>query len=113
MIAARGNYVSADTKHQVDRHARDSGTHTVPISAESNRPTATTRIGQPGLHSHDLRHTGNTLTARTGASLRDLMARMGHDSSAAALICQHATSAADRAIAAALDAEIEKARRDE
>ncbi|NYF56150.1 hypothetical protein HDA35_001981 [Micromonospora purpureochromogenes] len=60
------------------------------------------RIGQPHLHFHDLRHTGNTLAARTGASTRDLMARMGHDSSQAALIYQHATAEADRAIAQAL-----------
>ena len=37
-------------------------------------------VGAPGLHFHDLRHTGNTLASRRpGASLRDLMARMGHD----------------------------------
>ncbi|MEU5950460.1 tyrosine-type recombinase/integrase [Micromonospora sp. NPDC047465] len=60
------------------------------------------RVGQPHLHFHDLRHTGNTLAARTGASTRDLMARMGHDSSQAALIYQHATTEADRAIAQAL-----------
>ncbi|WP_309227481.1 tyrosine-type recombinase/integrase [Micromonospora thermarum] len=63
---------------------------------------AVARIGQPHLHFHDLRHTGNTLAARTGASTRDLMARMGHDSPQAALIYQHATSEADRAIAQAL-----------
>ncbi|MGC4860013.1 tyrosine-type recombinase/integrase [Micromonospora sp. DT41] len=59
-------------------------------------------IGQPNLHFHDLRHTGNTLAAQTGASTRDLMARMGHDSPQAALIYQHATAEADRAIAEAL-----------
>jgi integrase len=58
-------------------------------------------MGAPGLHFHDLRHTGTTLAVSTGASLRDLVARMGHDSPAAAMIYQHATSAADRAIAAA------------
>jgi integrase len=48
-------------------------------------------IGAPGLHFHDLRHTGNTLASRApGASLRDVMARMGHDSPRAALIYQHA-----------------------
>ena len=61
------------------------------------------RLGFPGLHFHDLRHTGNTLAAQTGTSLRDLMARMGHDSPRAALIYQHASSGADRAIADALD----------
>lgn len=61
-------------------------------------------IGAPDLHFHDLRHTGNTLAAQSGASLRDLMARMGHDSPRAALIYQHATTDADKAVAAALDA---------
>ena len=60
-------------------------------------------IGVPELHFHDLRHTGNTLAAQTGASLRDLMTRMGHDSPRAALIYQHASSDADKAIAEALN----------
>ncbi len=64
-------------------------------------------IGAPGLHFHDLRHTGNTHAAATGASLRDLMDRMGHDSARAALIYQHKTAAAGRAIADALSAQIE------
>ncbi|BCJ26873.1 tyrosine-type recombinase/integrase [Actinocatenispora sera] len=67
---------------------------------------AVTKIGKPGLHFHDLRHTGNTLAASSGASTRDLMARMGHDSMNAALIYQHATSEADRAIADALDRKL-------
>lgn len=64
---------------------------------------ASASIGVPGLHFHDLRHTGNTLAAQTGVSLRDLMSRMGHDSPRAALIYQHASSGADRAVADALD----------
>jgi integrase len=56
-------------------------------------------IGAPGLHFHDLRHTGNLLAAQTGASTRDLMARMGHDDMRAALIYQRATVQADRLIA--------------
>ena len=64
-------------------------------------------IGVPGLHFHDLRHTGNTHAAATGASLRDLMDRMGHDSARAALIYQHKTAAVGRAIADALSAQIE------
>jgi integrase len=69
---------------------------------------ATTKIGQPNLH---LRHTGNTLASRTGASLRDLMTRMGHDSPRAALIYQHASREADRAIAKAVDVAIRQARK--
>lgn len=67
-------------------------------------------VGAPGLHFHDLRHTGNTLAAQTGASLKDLMARMGHDSTAAAIIYQHASSEADRAIADAVSARIKAAK---
>jgi integrase len=74
--------------------------------------TATaTAIGVPGLHFHDLRHTGNTLASRTGASLRDLMARMGHDNPRAALIYQHASAEADQAIAKGVNAAVELERK--
>jgi integrase len=72
---------------------------------------AVEKVGQPGLHFHDLRHTGNTLAAQTGASTRDLMARMGHDSPQAAMIYQHATSEADRAIASALNDAVKATRK--
>jgi integrase len=68
---------------------------------------ATAAVGAPGLHFHDLRHTGNSLAAARGASLRDLMERMGHDSSRAALVYQHKTAAAGRVIADALSTQIE------
>lgn len=48
-------------------------------------------VGLEGFHFHDLRHTGNTLAASTGASTKELMSRMGHASPRAALIYQHAT----------------------
>jgi integrase len=60
------------------------------------------------LHFHDLRHTGNTLAAATGASTAELMARMGHASPRAALIYQHATPERDQAIAKALGGMISK-----
>jgi integrase len=63
-------------------------------------------LGLIGVHFHDLRHTGNTLAARSGVSTRDLMARMGHDSVRAAIIYQHATTEADARIAATLEAEL-------
>jgi integrase len=67
---------------------------------------AVAAVGVPGLHLHDLRHTGNMLAAATGASLKDLMTRMGHDSPAAALIYQHASAEADAAIADAINARL-------
>ena len=73
---------------------------------------ARAEIGVPGLHFHDLRHTGNTLAAGAGASTKDLMARMGHDSVEAALIYQHATSEADRAVADKLNDRLMRERGD-
>ncbi|MBO2461264.1 site-specific integrase [Actinomadura violacea] len=52
----------------------------------------TPRLAKP--HFRALRHMGNTLASQGGASLRDLMDRMGHDSVRAAMIYQHATSEA-------------------
>ena len=42
------------------------------------------------------------MAAATGASLRELMERMGHSSTRAALIYQHATRERDQAIAAGM-----------
>jgi integrase len=73
---------------------------------DSGWAAAVGKLGVPGVHFHDLRHTENMLAA-PGASLGDLKARMGHDSARAATIYQHATTVADRAIADALDKRIE------
>ncbi|MGH9044365.1 MAG: tyrosine-type recombinase/integrase, partial [Acidimicrobiales bacterium] len=56
-------------------------------------------VGRPELPLHDLRHSGNTWAAATGASTAELMARMGHASPVAALRYQHATEERDRTIA--------------
>ena len=63
-------------------------------------------IGAEGLHVHDLRHTGNTFAASGGAGIKDLMARMGHDSERAAMIYQHEARGADKSITSAIDAHI-------
>ncbi len=68
--------------------------------------SAVAEVGLDGLHFHDLRHTGNHLAAATGASTKELMARMGHSSPRAALIYQHATKERDAAIARALSETI-------
>ena len=59
-------------------------------------------VGLVGVHFHDLRHTGNTLTADAGANLRELMERMGHSSTRAALVYLHSTSDRQRSIADAV-----------
>ena len=74
-------------------------------------PQAVAAIGMPGLHFHDLRHTGNQFAANSGAGLRDLMARMGHDSERAAMIYQHEARGADKAITDAIDTHVEDEQR--
>jgi integrase len=68
-------------------------------------------LGMPGLHFHDLRHTGNQFAANSGVGLRDLMARMGHDSERAAMIYQHEARGADKAITDAIDAHVDDEKR--
>ncbi len=60
--------------------------------------------GRPDLRFHDLRHTGAVLAASTGATLAELMGRLGHSTPSAALRYQHAAEGRDAAIAKALSA---------
>ena len=65
---------------------------------------ALTKAGLPGdLHVHDLRHTGNTLASEAGASLGELMNRMGHSSTRAARIYLHTREEREQQLAATLD----------
>jgi integrase len=72
-------------------------------------------VGLEGFHLHDLRHTGNQLTANAGANPRELMARMGHDSERAALVYLHSSRERQRALADAVGeaarAELAKSKR--
>lgn len=71
--------------------------------------------GLDGVHLHDLRHTGNTFAAEAGASLRELMNRMGHSSTRAAMVYLHARDDRARELADRLGeraaAELDTARR--
>jgi len=60
---------------------------------------AAAAAGLTGIHLHDLRHAGNTLSADAGANLRELMERMGHSTTRATLIYLHGGDQRQRAIA--------------
>ena len=60
------------------------------------------KVGRTDLRLHDLRHSGLTWAAATGASVAELMRRGGHANPRAALRYQHATEDRDKAIAEAL-----------
>ena len=57
-----------------------------------------------GLHFHDLRGSGATWAATAGATVRELMSRLGHATPSVALRYQHATLERDQAIADRLGA---------
>jgi integrase len=65
--------------------------------------------GRSDLHFHDLRHTGLTWAAQSGATLAELMGRAGHSTPAMAIRYQHAAQDRDAVIAAKLSAMFELA----
>lgn len=66
--------------------------------------------GREDMRWHDLRHTGATLAAVAGATLRETMTRMGHSTPNAALLYQHASDARGKEIAARLSGLADAAR---
>jgi integrase len=58
--------------------------------------------GRDDLRWHDLRHSGAVLAAAAGATLAELMARLGHSTPQAAMRYQHAADGRDHAVAAAM-----------
>ena len=101
-------------QHHLDHHAApgpdallfpaagDPTRHLAPASLYKTFYRARNIAGRPDLRWHDLRHTGAVLAAHTGATLAELMNRLGHSTPAAALRYQHATNDRDTQIANAL-----------
>jgi len=81
-----------------------SGGHLQPSTLYRHFYKARTAAGREDLRWHDLRHSGAVLAAQTGATLAELMARLGHSTPAAAMRYQHAAQGRDQLIAVALSA---------
>lgn len=82
--------------------ASSSGHHIHPRAFGWRYHQARVKAGRSDLRFHDLRHTGAVLAAQTGATLAELMGRLGHSTPSAAMRYQHVAADRDRAIAAAL-----------
>ena len=80
----------------------DGGGHLQPSTLYRHWYKARDTAGRPDLRFHDLRHSGAVLAAATGATLAELMARLGHSTPQAAMRYQHAAAGRDREIAALL-----------
>jgi len=78
------------------------GGHLAPATLYRRFYTARAKANRDDLRWHDLRHSGAVLAAATGATLAELMARLGHSTPAAAMRYQHAAQGRDREIAALL-----------
>ena len=68
------------------------------------------QAGLEGLRFHDLRHVAGTLATVSGATIREVQARLGHASPAAAYRYQHVLDDRDAAIAERLDVVLRDAR---
>jgi integrase len=79
-----------------------SGVHMAPSTLYAVYHPARDAAGRPDLRFHDLRHTGAVLAAAAGATLAELMARLGHSTVSAAMRYQHAAADRDKVIAEAL-----------
>jgi integrase len=75
------------------------GDHLAPATLYRQFYKARTAAKRDDLRWHDLRHSGAVLAAATGATLAELMARLGHSTPAAAMRYQHAAQGRDRQIA--------------
>jgi integrase len=94
------------------------GEHLAPSSFYGRASTATSSgwgwyaarqaAEREDLRFHDLRHTGAVLAAQTGATLAELMGRLGHSTPAAALRYQHAAAERDQEIARRLSALVQE-----
>jgi integrase len=75
------------------------GGHLDPTALYKHFHPAREAAGRSDLRWHDLRHTGAVMAAQEGASLAELMARLGHSTVSAALRYQHAADGRDAEIA--------------
>ncbi len=93
-------YVAADPRSPLMIGVK--GGRLRPHSLQQAWGKARNSVGRPDLHFHDLRHSGATWLAISGATTKELMARVGQSSPQAALRYQHAVQERDVALATAL-----------
>ena len=101
------NHVADDREGLLFPAAGDPTKHLAPATFYRVFYKARDHANRPDLRFHDLRHTGAVLAASTGATLAELMARLGHSTAGAAMRYQHAAQDRDKVIATALSALVQ------
>ena len=99
------DHVGADPDALLFPAARHGG-HMAPSALTKVFYPARDKAGRSDLRFHDLRHTGAVYAALAGATLADLMQRLGHTTPAMAMHYQHAAQGRDAIIAASMSAMV-------
>lgn len=109
-VAIPPHLVPAVRRHLLEHTASGRDALLFPAAANSKHHMAPSTLykvfyparkaaGREDLRWHDLRHTGAVLAAQTGATLAELMGRLGHSTPGAAMRYQHASADRDAEIA--------------
>lgn len=93
-------FVDEDAEARV--FTTESGTNPARSNLNTTFRRALETAGVPPVRFHDLRHVAQAFAAEAGATLPELMARLGHPSPAAAMIYLHARAERDQALTDAL-----------
>jgi integrase len=107
------SFLTAEVQDHLDAFVKDTSPDALVFPTRSGEcaygaaQTAITRalraMGRSDIRVHDLRHTGQVLAAQSGATLADLMARLGHSSVNAAMKYAHAAGDHGRQVAERMD----------
>ncbi len=98
------NHVASGKDALLFPAAADGNAHMAPSTLYKVFYPARKAAGREDLRWHDLRHTGAVLAAQTGATLAELMGRLGHSTPGAAMRYQHTAADRDAEIARRLSA---------
>lgn len=107
------SFLAADIEAHLAKFVKDTSPNALVFPTRTGHcaygaaQTAITRalreMGRSDIRVHDLRHTGQVLAAQSGATLADLMARLGHSSVNAAMKYAHAAGDHGRQVANRMD----------
>lgn len=100
-------HVDRDPEALLFPSKRDRRAHLSPDAFNTEFHPARAAAGRSDLTAHSLRHTGAVIAAQSGATLVDVMKRLGHTTTAAALRYQHSAEERQRQIAEAMSRMVE------
>lgn len=109
LVCAVAEHMSAYVGPEPDAPVFRTAAGTLPARSNLNTTfrRALATVGAPQVRFHDLRHVAQVYAAEAGATLPELMARLGHSTPAAAMVYLHARAARDYRLTDALSSAME------